>query len=72
MASTVKIRKDQHIWAYNADIKPGPQGAGMVFPQWGQLIDKAMSPQTRIFQVKDGMITMESNGVTFPTRPNAF
>jgi amidase len=51
------------------DIQPGPQGAGMVIPQWGQLIDKAMSPQTRIFQVKDGTITMESNGVTFPARP---
>ena len=51
------------------DIKPGPQGAGMVIPQWGQLIDKAQSPQTRIFKVKDGTITMESNGVTFPARP---
>jgi len=133
MASTLKISKEQHIWAYNADmkavvsvqpgtvieietwdcftgqvqkesdtlltldmtrinsatgpievigaepgdslsvsiidIKPGPQGAGMVIPQWGQLIDKAISPQTRIFKVEDGIITMESNGVTFPTRP---
>ena len=31
------------------DIQPGPQGAGMVVPEWGQLIDKAMAPQTRIF-----------------------
>lgn len=51
------------------DIKPDLQGAAMVIPQWGQLIDKAMSPTTRIFKVKDGTITMESNGVTFPTRP---
>jgi amidase len=51
------------------DIQPGPKGAGMVIPDWGQLIDQAQSPQTRIFNVKDGVITMESNGVTFPTRP---
>jgi len=51
------------------DIQPGPKGAGMVIPEWGQLIDKASAPQTRIFNVKDGVITMESNGVTFPTRP---
>jgi amidase len=51
------------------DIQPGPQGAGMVIPEWGQLIDKTQAPQTRIFKVKDGVITMESNGVTFPARP---
>jgi len=51
------------------DIQPGPKGAGMVIPEWGQLIDKATAPQTRIFSVKDGTITMESNGVTFPSRP---
>jgi amidase len=51
------------------DIKPGPQGAGMVIPEWGQLIDHTKAPQTRIFSVKDGTITMQSNGVTFPTRP---
>jgi amidase len=51
------------------DIQPGPKGAGMVIPEWGQLIDKAMAPQTRIFNVADGVITMESNGVTFPARP---
>jgi len=51
------------------DIKPGPQGAGMVIPEWGQLIEHTKAPQTRIFSVKDGTITMQSNGVTFPTRP---
>jgi amidase len=51
------------------DIKPGPKGAGMVIPQWGQLIEHTTAPQTRIFAVQDGTITMESNGVTFPTRP---
>lgn len=51
------------------DIRPGPQGAGMVIPEWGQLADKAKSPTTRIFTVENGVITMQSNGVTFPTRP---
>ena len=51
------------------DIKPGPQGAGMIIPEWGQLIEHTVAPQTRIFTVKDGIITMESNGVTFATRP---
>jgi amidase len=51
------------------DIKPGPQGAGMVIPEWGQLIDHAKSPTTRIFKVEGDTITMQSNGVTFPKRP---
>lgn len=51
------------------DIKPGPQGAGMVIPEWGQLIHKAKSPTTRIFKVEGETITMVSNGVTFPKRP---
>ena len=51
------------------DIQPGPKGSGMVIPGWGQLIDKVQAPQTRMFSVKDGIITMESNGVTFPMRP---
>lgn len=51
------------------DIQPGPQGAGMVIPEWGQLIATAKAPTTRIFSVHDGVITMKSNGVTFPTRP---
>jgi amidase len=40
------------------DIQPGPQGAGMVIPEWGQLVEKCKSPTTRIFKVKDGIITM--------------
>jgi amidase len=51
------------------DIKPGPQGAGMVIPEWGQLIHKAKSPTTRIFKVEGDTIMMVSNGVTFPKRP---
>jgi amidase len=39
-------------------IDPGPQGAGMVIPEWGQLIHKAKAPVTRIFKVKDGIVHM--------------
>lgn len=51
------------------DIQPGPQGAGMVIPEWGQLVTTSKAPTTRIFKVHEGVITMQSNGVTFPTRP---
>jgi amidase len=44
------------------DIKPGPQGAGMEIPEWGQLIEHAKSPTTRIFKVEGDTITMQSNG----------
>jgi amidase len=50
------------------DIQPGPQGAGMVIPEWGQLIEQCKSPVTRIFKVKDGIITMNDK-VSFPARP---
>ena len=50
------------------DIQPNEQGAGMVIPEWGQLIEHAKSPTTRIFKVKDGIIRMNEN-VSFPTRP---
>lgn len=50
------------------DIKPGPQGAGMIIPGWGQLIDHVQAPATKIFKVNDDVITM-GNGVQFPTRP---
>ena len=50
------------------DIKPGPQGAGMVIPEWGQLIDQVQSPVTRIFKVEDGIIHMNEK-VSWPVRP---
>jgi amidase len=50
------------------DIKPGPQGAGMVIPEWGQLVEHCSSPVTRIFKVKDGIVTMNEK-VSFPARP---
>ncbi len=50
------------------DIKPGPQGAGMVIPEWGQLIDQVKSPVTRIFKVEDGIIHMNER-VSWPVRP---
>ncbi|CAB5240683.1 unannotated protein [freshwater metagenome] len=50
------------------DIRPGEQGAGMVIPEWGQIVEKCEAPATRIFKVKDGIITMNEK-VSFPTRP---
>jgi amidase len=50
------------------EIKPGPQGAAMVIPEWGQLVEHCKAPTTRIFKVKDGIITMNEK-VSFPTRP---
>ena len=34
-------------------IDPGEKGAGMVIPDWGQLIHKVKAPTTRIFKVKE-------------------
>ncbi len=50
------------------DIKPGPIGAGMIIPEWGQLIDQVTAPQTRIFRVEGDTIHMNDH-VHFPTRP---
>jgi amidase len=49
------------------DIKPDSQGAGMVIPEWGQLIEHCKSPVTRIFKVKDGTIHMNEK-VSFPVK----
>jgi amidase len=50
------------------DIRPGPQGAAMCIPGWGQLIHQVHSPTTRIFKVADGVVTMNER-VSFPVRP---
>ncbi len=50
------------------DIRPGKQGAGMVFPAWGQLHEKAKAPYTKIFKVEDGIIHMNDH-VSWPQRP---
>jgi amidase len=40
----------------------------MCIPEWGQLIDQVHSPTTRIFKVRDGVVTMNEH-VSFPARP---
>jgi amidase len=50
------------------EIKPGKQGAAMIIPGWGQLVDQVKAPVTRIFRVEDGTIHM-SDHVRFPIRP---
>jgi len=50
------------------EINPGPRGAAMTIPGWGQLIDQVKSPVTRIFRVEDGIVHM-NEAVSFPARP---
>jgi len=50
------------------DIRPNKQGAGMVIPEWGQLVHKSKSPVTKIFRVEDGIVHMNEN-VSWPQRP---
>src|SRR4029079_12552858 len=40
------------------EITPGPRGAAMIIPGFGQLIDRVRSPVTRIFRVEDGTVHM--------------
>ncbi|HEY5438174.1 MAG TPA: acetamidase/formamidase family protein [Acidimicrobiales bacterium] len=50
------------------DIRPNSKGAAMCIPEWGQLIDTVHSPTTRIFEVENGVVTMNER-VSFPARP---
>lgn len=50
------------------EVNPGPRGAAMIIPEWGQLIDQVKAPVTRIFRVEDGTIHMNDR-VRFPVRP---
>jgi amidase len=50
------------------EINPGPRGAAMVIPGFGQLAAKVPGPVTRIFRVADGVIHMNDR-VRFPVRP---
>ncbi|HYN76118.1 MAG TPA: acetamidase/formamidase family protein [Candidatus Limnocylindria bacterium] len=50
------------------EVNPGPQGAAMIIPGWGQLIDQVKAPVTRIFRVDGDTIHMNDR-VRFPLRP---
>ena len=50
------------------EINPGPRGAAMVIPGFGQLVGLVGAPVTRIFRVEDGTIHMNDR-VRFPVRP---
>lgn len=49
-------------------VDPGPRGAAMIIPEWGQLVDQVRSPVTRMFDVADGVVRMNDE-VSFPARP---
>ncbi len=50
------------------DITPNTQGAAMVIPEWGQLIEHCKAPVTRIFKVENGIVKMNDK-VSFPSKP---
>ncbi|MHB2028083.1 MAG: acetamidase/formamidase family protein [Acidimicrobiales bacterium] len=50
------------------DIRPDTVGAAMCIPGWGQLIEHVASPTTRLFQVRDGVVTMNDR-VSFAAAP---
>jgi amidase len=50
------------------DVVPVSRGVATLIPGFGQLIDKVQAPVTRLFEVSDGMVTMNER-VRFPARP---
>jgi amidase len=50
------------------DVSPIEWGVATLIPGFGQLIDKVQAPLTRLFEVRDGIITMNER-VRFPARP---
>jgi amidase len=50
------------------DVRPIEWGVATLIPGFGQLIDDVQSPLTRLFEVKDGVITMNER-VSFPAKP---
>ena len=50
------------------EINPGPRGAAMIIPGFGQLISRVQAPRTQIFRVEDGVVHMNDR-VRFPMRP---
>lgn len=49
------------------EVNPGPVGAAMIIPGWGQLSDQVKAPVTRLFHVEDGVVRMNDT-VRFPMR----
>ena len=50
------------------EVNPADQGAAMIIPGFGQLIDKVSAPITKIFRVEDGVVHMNDR-IRFPIRP---
>src|SRR5438045_4997272 len=50
------------------DVRPIEWGVATLIPGFGQLIDLVQSPLTRVFEVRDGVITMNDR-VSFPAKP---
>jgi len=50
------------------DVRPGDWGVATLIPGFGQLSDRVRAPLTRLFGVRDGIVTMNDR-VSFPARP---
>jgi amidase len=66
--SVVGAEPGDSLVAEILDISPIEWGVTTLIPGYGQLIDKVQAPLTRLFEVRDGMITMNER-VRFPARP---
>ena len=66
--SVVGAEPGDSLVAEILDISPIEWGVATLIPGFGQLIDKVQAPLTRLFEVRDGMITMNDR-VRFPARP---
>ena len=66
--SVVGAEPGDSLVAEILDISPIEWGVATLIPGFGQLIDKVQAPLTRLFEVRDGMITMNPQ-VRFPAKP---
>ena len=66
--SVVGAEPGDSLIAEILDISPIEWGVATLIPGFGQLIDKVQAPLTRLFEVRDGVITMNDR-VRFPAKP---
>ena len=59
---------DDSLVAEILDVRPGDWGVATLIPGFGQLSDRVRAPLTRLFGVRDGIVTMNDR-VSFPARP---
>jgi amidase len=50
------------------DVRPDEWGVATLIPGFGQLSEQVRAPVTRLFEVRDGIVTMDER-VSFPAKP---